>query len=143
MNYRLSEFVPRTACDTFTSAVKVADLVSLQARDVPAGDGAPAHCRVSGVISPEVAFEVNLPARWNGRFYMIGNGGHAGQSPDDPGRITERAVALQHGFAFATTNTGHDAAQEPLATFKSGVEVVTDLDYAGALGGIWPVHRAS
>jgi hypothetical protein len=117
VNYRLSEFVPRSACDAFTASVKIPDMVSLEARQVPAADGTPAHCRVSGVIAPEVAFEVNLPALWNGRFYMIGNGGHAGQGPDDPGRTTERAVALQHGFAFATTNTGHDGRKEPGATF--------------------------
>ena len=85
VNYRLSEYVPRAACDAFASSVKVADSVSLQAREVPAADGAPTHCRVSGVIAPEVAFEVNLPARWNGRFYMIGNGGHAGQGPGRSG----------------------------------------------------------
>src|SRR5687767_4252424 len=69
VNYRLSEFVPRSACDAFTASVKIPDLVSLEGRQVPAADGAPAHCRVSGVIAPEVAFEVNLPALWNGRFY--------------------------------------------------------------------------
>ena len=117
VNYRLSEYVPRAACDAFVSSVKVADSVSLQAREVPAADGAPTHCRVSGVIAPEVAFEVNLPARWNGRFYMIGNGGHAGEGFEDAGRTSQRAVALQHGFAFAMTNTGHDARKEPGASF--------------------------
>jgi len=117
VNYRLSEYVPRAACDAFASSVKMADVVSLQAREVPAAEGAPSHCRVSGVIAPEVAFEVNLPARWNGRFYMIGNGGHAGEGFDDAGRTGQRAVALQHGFAFAMTNTGHDARKEPGASF--------------------------
>jgi hypothetical protein len=58
------------------------------------------------VLAPELAFEVNLPARWNRRFYMIGNGGHAGEGPDDPGRASRRASALQHGFVIASTNTG-------------------------------------
>jgi tannase/feruloyl esterase len=52
------------------------------------------------------------PARWNRRFYMIGNGGHAGEGPDDPGRASQRASALQLGFVIATTNTGHDARME-------------------------------
>ncbi len=117
VNYRLSEFMPRGACDALASSVKIADLVSLQAREVAAADGAPTHCRVSGVIAPEVAFEVDLPARWNGRFYMIGNGGHAGEGFEDAGRTGQRAVALQHGFAFAMTNTGHDARKEPGASF--------------------------
>src|SRR5690606_35248135 len=76
-----------------------------------------AHCRINGVIEPEVAFEVNLPAAWNGRLYMIGNGGLAGQGPDEPRRAQERDAALEHGFAVASTNTGHDAAEEPGGTF--------------------------
>jgi feruloyl esterase len=72
---------------------------------------------VNGVLEPEVAFEVNLPAQWNGRFYMIGNGGLAGQGPDDPRGAADRAAALEHGFAMASTNTGHDAAEEPGGTF--------------------------
>ena len=37
---------------------------------------------------------MSLPARWNGRFYMIGNGGHAGEALDDPGRVAQRNAAL-------------------------------------------------
>ena len=58
---------------------------------MPASSAAPAHCRVMGLLSPEIAFEVSLPANWNGRFYMIGNGGHAGEAMDDRNRV---AVAL-------------------------------------------------
>ena len=42
----------------------------------------PEHCRVTGLIAPEMRFEVNLPANWNRRFYMHGNGGFAGESAD-------------------------------------------------------------
>ena len=96
-----------------------------------AGDTAiPAHCRVTGTLSPEIAFEVSLPARWNGRFYMIGNGGHAGESLDDPGRAVQRNEALRLGFAFAQTNTGHDARKEPGATFVlSNPQKATDYAY--------------
>ncbi len=93
------------------------DVVQITASSIPAAGSVPAHCRVSGVIDPEVAFEVNLPAAWNGRFYMIGNGGLAGQRPDDPRRVGERGAALQHGFAIASTNTGHDGQLEPQGTF--------------------------
>src|SRR3974377_1236581 len=78
---------------------------------------APAHCRGAGLVSPQIAFEVSLPAKWNGRFYMIGNGGHAGEAMDDRTRVAQRNTALQLGFAFAQTNTGHDARKEPGATF--------------------------
>jgi feruloyl esterase len=116
VDYSKADTEPRTACETI-SKFKVDELAQLTAREVAAADGAPAHCRVSGVLSPEIAFEVNLPSRWNGRFYMIGNGGHAGEGPDDPGRALQRTAALQHGFAMASTNTGHDARKEPQATF--------------------------
>jgi feruloyl esterase len=116
VNYTKADHVPRVSCDSL-SAMKLPDLVTLRAREVPAEGAVPAHCRVNGVIAPEVAFEVNLPARWNGRFYMIGNGGHAGDSFDNQGRAAQRAEALQLGFAMAGTNTGHDAAKEPGASF--------------------------
>jgi feruloyl esterase len=48
---------------------------------------------------------------------MIGNGGHAGESLEDPGRVAQRDRALEMGFAFAQTNTGHDSHQEPGASF--------------------------
>ena len=91
--------------------------MQINAVAMPAASGAPEHCRVTGLISPEIAFEVSLPAKWNGRFYMIGNGGHAGESLEDAGRVAQRNQALQLGFAFAQTNTGHDARKEPGGTF--------------------------
>jgi feruloyl esterase len=114
--YSKTEFEPAVACDSLVK-LKTGEITQLTVREVPAGDGAPAHCRVSGIIAPEIGFEVNLPASWNRRFYMIGNGGHAGQGPDDPGRGAERAGALQQGFVIATTNTGHDGRKEPGASF--------------------------
>src|SRR5206468_11932319 len=93
------------------------EIVDISTKAIPAAGDVPAHCRVSGLLQPEIGFEVNLPDRWNRRFYMIGNGGHAGEAPDDPGRAAQRGTALQHGFVIATTNTGHDARKEPQATF--------------------------
>ena len=69
------------------------------------------------MLAPEIAFEVNLPTPWNGRFYMIGNGGHAGEELENPGRVAQRRQALENGFVMAQTNTGHDASKEPSATF--------------------------
>ena len=48
---------------------------------------------------------------------MIGNGGHAGEAMDAPARVGQRNAALRIGFAFAQTNTGHDASKEPGASF--------------------------
>ena len=116
VDYTKADSEPKAACDSLVG-LKGGEIADLQVRSIPAAGPTPAHCRVNGIIAPEIGFEVNLPAKWNGRFYMIGNGGHAGQGPDEAGRANERAVALQNGFAFATTNTGHDGQKEPGATF--------------------------
>jgi len=116
VDYSKSEMAPRKACEAIAT-FKSKEIVQIHAETVPPSTAAPAHCRVTGLLSPEIAFEVSLPAKWNGRFYMIGNGGHAGEALDDAGRVAQRNTALQLGFAFAQTNTGHDARKEPGATF--------------------------
>ena len=93
-----------------------------------AGD-VPEHCRVAGQILPEIQFELNLPTAWNGRLYMFGNGGFTGEPFDAPGRIASRSEALKHGFAVASTNTGHEAALEPLASFALNRQKLLDYAY--------------
>jgi feruloyl esterase len=114
--YSGGNLMPQGACESLAD-LQLPELVEIAVRTVPAEGAVPEHCRVNGALEPEIAFEVNLPAAWNGRLYMIGNGGHAGEAPDDPGRDAQRGAALEHGFAMATTNTGHDARKEPSATF--------------------------
>jgi hypothetical protein len=114
--YTSAGIAPRGACEAL-AGFKAEDLAQISARSVAAEGAAPPHCRVSGTLSPEIAFEVNLPAQWNGRLYMIGNGGLAGERPDDPPRAAQRASALANGFAMASTNTGHDARTEASGTF--------------------------
>ena len=108
VDYSKADFEPVKACEMLGN-FKSKDIVSIAAKTVPADAAAPAHCRVTGLISPEIAFEFSLPAKWNGRFYMIGNGGHAGEALDDAGRVAQRNAALKLAFAFAQTNTGHEA----------------------------------
>jgi hypothetical protein len=116
VDYSKADINPRKACEAL-GKFKSKEIAQIAAAMIPAATAAPAHCRVTGVLSPEIAFEVSLPDKWNGRFYMIGNGGHAGEALDDPGRVAQRNGALQIGFAFAQTNTGHDSRKEPGATF--------------------------
>ncbi len=72
----------------------------------------PEHCDVRGVIFPEAKFALKMPTEWNARFQMVGNGGTAGT-------ISMGAVdgAVRKGYASVSTDTGHDAAKEPLAVF--------------------------
>jgi hypothetical protein len=116
VDYSKADAEPRKACEAL-GGFKSKEIAQITATMMPATADAPAHCRVTGLLAPEIAFEVSLPAKWNGRFYMIGNGGHAGEAMDDPGRVSQRNAALQLGFAFAQTNTGHDARKEPGASF--------------------------
>jgi len=115
-SYTSATVAPRGACERL-GGFKTPELVQISAQAFAAAGTTPAYCRVSGTLSPEIAFEVNLPALWNGRLYMIGNGGLAGESLDDPGRVAQRNSALANGFAMASTNTGHDARKEPSGTF--------------------------
>ena len=67
--------------------------------------GTPAFCRIVGVTSPAVNFEVWLPLdNWNGKYNGVGNGGMAGV-------ISYAAMggALNRGYATASTDTGHNA----------------------------------
>jgi hypothetical protein len=114
-NYSVASTSPSKTCESLSS-FKSDGIVSISARVVAATADTAQHCRVVGVISPEVAFEVNLPDRWNRRFYMTGNGGLAGDPLDLPVN-PDRTAALTNGFVMARTNTGHDVRKEPSGTF--------------------------
>src|SRR3954471_9938731 len=129
VDYSAADAAPQTTCEALATSFKDKEIVSLNTRAVPAADNAPAHCRVSGVLSPEIGFEVNLPALWNERLYMIGNGGLAGEQPDDPGRASQRAAALANAFVMVSTDTGHNSTKEPPGVFAQR-NPATAVDYA-------------
>src|SRR5215510_12916264 len=101
-------------CSALTSKSFGSEVKIESATMVAATANVPEHCDVRGTIWPEAKFAVKLPANWNTRFYMVGGGGYAGQISHGP-----MNTGLQKGFATASTNTGHDATKEPLATFAS------------------------
>src|SRR5262245_55581132 len=72
VDYSRTDSEPRTKCEDLAKLMDK-EIVHIEARTVPVSDEAPEHCRVSGVLSPEIGFELNLPVKWNRRFYMIGN----------------------------------------------------------------------
>src|SRR5579884_1021741 len=84
VDYSQADFIPRKTCEAMAK-FKTKEIAQISAASIETSD-APAHCRVTGMLSPEIAFEVSLPAKWNGRFYMIGNGGFAGDSLGAPTR---------------------------------------------------------
>ena len=103
---------PAMKCDALATKSFGAEVKIASATLVPAKNNMPEHCDVRGVIFPEAGFAIKLPTAWNDRFEMVGNGGTAGvlsMGPVD--------TAVRKGFAAASTDTGHDAKKEALATF--------------------------
>ena len=119
---------PHAACASLVGLTGF-ELSVTTASIVAASTDAPEFCRVSGQIQPEIRFEIGLPSAWNGRLYMFGNGGYAGEALDAPGRVATSRRALARGFATAQMNTGHDAAVEPLGTFASNPQKFLDYAY--------------
>jgi feruloyl esterase len=67
----------------------------------------PAFCRVAATLMPspdsDIRIEVWLPAEnWNGKFQAVGNSGWGGYIS-----YPAMARALAHGYATASTDTGH------------------------------------
>jgi len=119
---------PSTACASLLARTGF-DLSVISAVTRPASSQAPEHCHVALMAQPEVNIEVNLPTNWNGRFYMFGNGGWAGESFESAGRIANHAKALRAGFATASTDTGHSAALEPGASFALNRQKLLDFGF--------------
>jgi feruloyl esterase len=88
-------------------------------------------CRVTGYVSKEIFFELILPANWNGRFLMAGNGGFAGKIQNDKYNYVDQ------GYALAATNTGHAAESETDASWALN-NMERQLNF-GKLG----VHRTA
>ena len=119
---------PAMACPELRGLTS-ADLYVIAARVIPASTSAPEHCRVSLMVPPEINIEVNLPAAWNRRLYMFGNGGWAGESFEAANRVANRATGLRAGFVTAATDTGHSAANEPGASFASNRQKLLDFAF--------------
>jgi feruloyl esterase len=66
---------------------------------------APAFCRVTGTIAPEIQFELWMPAQWNRKLLAVGNGGLAGSI-----NYRQMAEPLERGYATGSTDTGHQGA---------------------------------
>jgi feruloyl esterase len=62
------------------------------------------HCKIIGVIGPEIKFELLLPVSWNGKFVMGGGGGFVGSVMN----TSLMFGSLQSGYATVGTDTGHE-----------------------------------
>jgi feruloyl esterase len=87
----------------------------------------PAFCRIAATLKPtsdsDIKIEVWLPATgWNGKFQAVGNGGWAGVIS-----YPAMALALEHGYATTSTDTGHVGATGSFALGHP--EKLTDFGY--------------
>jgi feruloyl esterase len=103
---------PIVKCSDITAMSFGSEVKIESATLAPANAKTPENCDVRGTIWPEAKFALKLPTAWNRRFQMVGNGGTAGV-------LSIAAVdnGVSKGYATVSTDTGHDAAKEPLATF--------------------------
>jgi feruloyl esterase len=105
-------FVPSAAkaatCETLTS-LTLANAAVTAAAPVAAAGNQPQYCRVTAVAKPvddsEISVEIWLPpaSAWNGKFLGTGNGGYSSAMS-----YADMRSALQHGYATAGSNTGHE-----------------------------------
>ncbi len=110
-HYSKTTVAPGMSCD-WLNQYTTPDLVQIKAATVKAAAGVPAHCRVVGVLKPEIAFEVSLPQHWNGRFYMIVNGGHGGEPLEDPMPVAQRDAAGRLRVAQVARYTGKRSSDQ-------------------------------
>ena len=103
--------------------VKLPDLDITSAELAPAAGATPQYCYVRGMISGRIRFHVQLPlpGAWNGRFLKIGDGGKDGLLNFADNRVAQ-------GYAVANSNTGHDVAAEPGASFAFNNRVA-EIDF--------------
>jgi feruloyl esterase len=137
----LAAVLPAVAATDCEDLAKLAlpDATITIAQSVPAGDftppegqpvrNLPAFCRVALVLKPSadsnIQLEVWLPrSGWNGRFQGIGNGGFAGAIG-----FEYMGVAVAHGYATASTDTGHHAGGTDASWALGHREKVVDFGY--------------
>ena len=105
VDYTARHVFAAATCSSLKGATFSDNTVVLTAVEVAATSSVPAFCDATGTIEGTIAFEIALPTAWNGRLYVWGNGGFAGEPFSE--YALERARALQNGFVYAHSNTGH------------------------------------
>lgn len=113
-----SDVSSQQACNLLNG--KTVGEAAMQATSVPMQAGTPAYCKVQGLISPSLRFELRLPERWNGKLHFWGGGGYNGfvQPLTGANANAQRPlVALKAGYATVSTDSGHQSASNRDASF--------------------------
>lgn len=115
--------VANAACEGLAGTT-VAGATIVSASMVAASDAAPAYCKVSASVDPNIQFEVRMPGDWNRRFVYRGGGGFDGSIPAvDP-------ATLAHGFASVSSDSGHRGGTIDASWALGDAQAVTQFAYA-------------
>jgi hypothetical protein len=94
---------PRGQCEALAGKT-IAGAILGTAQDVPATATAPKYCRVTGLIEPNLHFELRLPQKWNKKLHYGGGGGYNGAIPGP------NVAALNQGYAQVSSDSGHQGS---------------------------------
>jgi feruloyl esterase len=113
---------------TITTAESVAGSFTPPSESTPLR-GLPRFCRVAAVLEPSsdshIEFELWMPSSgWKGKFYGAGSGAYSGSI-----HYQDLAVAVRHGYAAASTDTGHKAPELEGSWALGHPEKVIDFGY--------------
>lgn len=136
-----------TECGRIADRYQIKNNPSVRFRFLDATADMPEHCEIVVNIPPETGVYVALPTKWNGRIWMIGNGGFAGGAVgplladvDDHTVAYRRAVAasgVRRGFVTAYTNGGHYQGTPFDGSFAfQRPDLIEDLAYKSIHKGI-------
>lgn len=103
------------------------DTTVASAKIVPAAGTLPQFCQVDGSVATPgntVNFRLALPADWNGKFYFQGIGGFGGT-------MTSMNTGLARKYASATTDMGHQAANNDASWAVNNMAKAIDFGHRG------------
>ena len=105
------------------------------ATDATTANGA--FCRVLGAIhpvdtrAPDILFQLNLPANWNGKALQMGGGGYNGRLvTGEDGRFPDpkKPLPLGQGYATFGSDSGHETKPgEDAAAFAANAEALRNF----------------
>jgi feruloyl esterase len=97
------------------------------------------YCLVRGAIrpvdpaAPEIRFQANLPAHWNGKALQFGGGGYNGSIPNTLGQPTlgpdTAPTPLARGFLTFASDSGHQAPDADDASFALNDEALSNFGW--------------
>ena len=96
-----------------------------------------AFCKVLGAIhpvdsqAPDILFQLNLPANWNGKALQMGGGGYNGRLvTGEDGRFSDpkKPLPLGQGYATFGSDSGHETKPgEDAAAFAANAEALRNF----------------